>query len=466
MAMDSYRRHICRRGLAFAILVGSGSLVMLAQKPAEPQKAPAIRVVVNMVVVNASVTDSSGRRLSDLASSDFEVLEDGIKQEVKFFQSTESPFHVALLIDTSGSTSSKLKLLRKAAERFLNQLTPQDRVAIVEVADRVQLIQSFTADRRALARRLDRLGSAVRSGTLLHDAVVDVLENVFQRVEGRKAVVFLTDGQDTGSKARIGDVRQAVYQSDAVLYGLLVDTEQDVEKVLKTAADRYSKMALVLEAISERSVPEVKQAAGFLLDRLPASIEVCVVEHRSARRASLLQPYTTDREVLEKAIERARVRAGVAGAPSTWRASGNSVLLTDNPRNLPSRIQDDILREAAVFLIDQADRAKWQAILGEFAGNIPDPLLAREGLVGLSESYRQARNDIGSFCSHSGGKSFDLRRIEDLDRFYDAVADELRHTYSLGYYSRATPGKLHSLAVVFAGGGKVEIRARRGFVLP
>jgi len=423
-------------------------------------------VSVNLILINVSVTDPDGKRRADLEARDFELLEDGVKQEVKFFHAADAPFHVALVVDTSGSTASKLDLIRKAAQRFLLKLTPGDRVALVDVAGRVQVLQGFTPDRRLLSKQLRRLGTATENGTLLHDGILQVLQAVFLGIEGRKALVFLSDAQDAGSKTRVEQLTQAVYLSDAVLFGLLVDTREAISETLRNTEGYFSRLALVLDARSSSGVDQVKQAARFLLDALPSSIQICLVEHVGARRAMLLLPYTDDRNQLKDAIAKAHVEVRGVEVPSSWRVSGSTLLVTDSKMNLDRRIQSDILNKAGILVVGEKPADQCRKELLDFARRIPDPSELRTGLAELPAKYREARERMAALCDHSGGRSYDLVGISQLDNFYGQVAEELRRTYSLGYYSQAAPGRYHRIEVRLVTGTQANIRSRRGFVLP
>ena len=307
----------------------------------------------------------------------------------------------------------------------------------------IQVIQRFTEDRRVLSRQLHRIGGSKENGTLLRDAIVSILDNLLRGVEGRKAVVFLTDGQDIGSKNRMDQLKRAVYLSDALLYGLLVDTERDVLKTMQQAEARFSRLSLVIDASSSLRVGDVKQAALSLVDLLPASAPVCLVEHRARRRAVLLLPYTSDRTQLKDAINKARAEPRSTDTPSTWKASGMTILITDSDADLPQRIQDDIRNQAAILVLGKRSANEWQKQLKDFASSFPDPSDLKRAMNELPAKYR-----------------------DELDNFYELIAEELRRTYSLGYYSGAAPRQYHRLEVKLRAAGQANVRARRGFLLP
>jgi len=447
------------------VLLATSCLLVAAQN-APPQSKPGFRVAVNMVLVNVSVTSAEGKRQPGLQPEHFELFEDGVKQDVKYFRSSEAPFHVALLVDSSGSTTRKLGLIRKAADRFLGKLTPEDRVSVIDVAGRVQVVQGFTTDRRLLSRQLRRIGTTTENGTLLRDAILQVLADLFRGIEGRKAVVFLTDAQDAGSKCRIEQLKQAVYVSDAVLYALLVNTEADLQKAMERAEAGFSRMALVVEASSADRVEDVREAARFLVDLLPASVQICLAEHRAPRRAMLLLPYTDHRAQVKESLAHASVQPRLTDTVSSWKAPVSTILLTDSSSDLPQRIQADILGQGTILVLGKRAAEEWQKDLREFARRIPAPSDLRQSLKELPAKYRDGRQEITALCDHSGGRTFDLLGMSDLDTFYQQVAEELRRTYSLGYYSQAAPGQYHRLEVKLSKASQANIRSRRGFLVP
>src|SRR5438046_1345161 len=150
------------------------------QKPAieEVGENDVVRVDTQLVSVPAIVSNSLGRPLSGLNRQNFIVFEDGQKQTISNFGTTETPFEIALLLDTSGSTRADVSLIRQAANAFINALRPGDRVAIVAFKDRsvsgstlasVDVLSNLTDDRKALRAAIDNLGSS--NGTLFYDAL-------------------------------------------------------------------------------------------------------------------------------------------------------------------------------------------------------------------------------------------------------------------------------------------------------
>lgn len=173
---------------------------------APPQET--IKLDTSLVTVPVIVTDRYGRFVTGLARQEFQLREDGAAQEIASFSSSEAPFNVALLIDTSRSTRTKLGAIRKAALEFIKQLQPQDRVQIVTFDERVNFLGEFTSDRSQLSRTIRSVKSSYL--TSLYDAIHLTITQKLAPLSGRKAIVVLSDGVDTYS-------RQATFQSSLEL---------------------------------------------------------------------------------------------------------------------------------------------------------------------------------------------------------------------------------------------------------
>jgi VWFA-related protein len=200
------------------------------QTPTGPEEVDAgdvIRVSTTLVSIPVSVMDRDGRFVPNLLKDDFRIWEDGVEQEVAFFQSVDKPFSVVLMLDTSPSTQFRLEDIQDAAISFVNQLRADDRVMVVSFNDDIKILSEFTTDRSKLQRAIQR--AKTDDGTRLYDAVDMVMNQELSKIQGRKAIVLFTDGVDTTS-------RRADYQSnvldaqelDALIYPVQYDTSTDM----------------------------------------------------------------------------------------------------------------------------------------------------------------------------------------------------------------------------------------------
>ena len=195
--------------------------------PEEVGEGDIVRVETTLVSIPVSVMDRDGKYIPNLRKEDFRVWEDGVEQRVAYFASTEKPFTVALVIDTSASTRFKLEEIQDAAIAFVNQLRPDDRVMVVSFDDKIRVLEQPTSDRSALRNAI--LQTRIGSGTRLYDAMDQVINQYFNRIEGRKAIVLFTDGVDTTSKhASYESTVRDAEELDALIYPVEYDTSSDM----------------------------------------------------------------------------------------------------------------------------------------------------------------------------------------------------------------------------------------------
>ena len=191
-----------------------------------PEKVTKIRSEVEIVSLPVVVTDKTGKHITDLKQEDFKVYEDGVPQEIAGFAATDEPVNVALLLDTSGSTERKLAKIQNSAILFVNQLHPDDEVAVLSFADEVRLQTDFSIDRDNNAYGIKK----TRKGgdTVLYEAVWLSLEEVLKPVWERKALVIFTDGVDTKSRdASMNETLELAKETRASIYCVYFNTEQD-----------------------------------------------------------------------------------------------------------------------------------------------------------------------------------------------------------------------------------------------
>jgi Ca-activated chloride channel family protein len=204
-----------------------------------------LRVDTQLVPVPVVVRDKAGRPVSNLRAENFTLYEDGRPQRITNFSTSDAPFEIALLLDTSGSTREDVGLIRRAANLFIEQLRPGDRVAIISFNTKqeegghstpvVEVKSPLTDDRAQLREALEELGSSY--GTPYYDALERVAQEVFRQppraeVKGRRALVALTDGVDSSSEAEFEESRARLRQSGVISYFIQVNTEDFVEERL------------------------------------------------------------------------------------------------------------------------------------------------------------------------------------------------------------------------------------------
>jgi len=232
----------------------------------EVDEGDVVRVDTQLVSVPAVVTDSSGRPLSNLRQDNFQLFEDGKLQTITNFGTAQTPFEIALLLDTSGSTSNDVALIREAAKSFVASLRPGDRVGVVafntlpegtnKIAA-VEVLTKLTNDRESLQTAIDNLGSS--NGTPYYDALNRVATDIFgepprEEVRGRRAIVALTDGVDSASDSDFASVRSKLTKAGIACYFIQINTEDFVEDRLMRDCQDDGRLAL-----SQKQLARYKQ---------------------------------------------------------------------------------------------------------------------------------------------------------------------------------------------------------------
>ena len=194
--------------------------------PEEVDENEVVRVNTTLVTIPVTVMDRAGKYVPTIRQDEFRIYEDGVQQEIAYFAAVEKPFTVALVLDNSNSTRFKLDEIQNAAIAFVDQLRPDDRVMVVAFTDQIHVLAEPTNDRRRLRDAIRRTRND--GNTSLYDAVDFVINQRFNHIEGRKAIVLFTDGVDTSSRRASyeSNVRDAE-ELDALVYPISYDTYQD-----------------------------------------------------------------------------------------------------------------------------------------------------------------------------------------------------------------------------------------------
>lgn len=183
-----------------------------------------IKVKTTLVSVPVLVSDRSGRYISGMTQDNFELYQDGVKQTISFFGTEEEPLYVAILLDTSKSTKGVLGKIKDAAKDFIKLLQPDDRAMIVTFDFRVNVLASLSSDRKVLEKAIKNVKVGERVGTVMRDAVKEVVAKMFADVRGRKAIILLTDGKDFGSYSTQEELLDDVEESDVMIYSVFYKT--------------------------------------------------------------------------------------------------------------------------------------------------------------------------------------------------------------------------------------------------
>jgi len=215
-----------RMAIALFLLL-SFSVFVNETRAQEVKQDNSIKIDTNLVSVPVVVSDRQGRYVPGLKAEDFSLYQDGKKQTISFFGADEEPLNVALLLDTSYSALDALGSIQDAALDFIRLLQPADRAMVVSFDHSVNVLCPLTSDRKRLQRAVDHVDIGERLGTVMRDAVIEVVERYFAKVNGRKAIILLTDGKDHGSSISKDELLDRLEESDVMVYSVLYKTSLD-----------------------------------------------------------------------------------------------------------------------------------------------------------------------------------------------------------------------------------------------
>ena len=202
-----------------------------------------ISVDAAVVLVNVTVTSKDGRFVTGLNASQFTVFDDGEPQKVDYFAAESAPFAAVILLDTSGSMESRVSIARGAAIKFLEGLRGQDNAAVLSFDSKVREVRDFSPMRDLPDMFYDLKADGM---TVLNDAIVEASRRLAGRPEKRRAILILSDGADTASKAGSDKALKAASDADATIYSV------DMSSTEMKPADRAT-MQAALKRFSEKT---------------------------------------------------------------------------------------------------------------------------------------------------------------------------------------------------------------------
>ncbi len=211
-------------------------VVLFAYSPAQ-DPLETIRIDSDLVDLKVSVLGFAPNSPAPLLEQkDFVVLEDGVPQEIRFFEAADAPFDLVLLLDLSGSNSKNLKMIRNSAKRFVEAARDVDRIALVTFTDQPALYSSFSLDRKKLKKTIEQMDEAI-GGTNFWESLDWVLRDLIRNADGsrRSAVVVMTDGIDNalpdvpgpGSRLPFEKLLENIRASESIIFPIYLDTEEE-----------------------------------------------------------------------------------------------------------------------------------------------------------------------------------------------------------------------------------------------
>jgi VWFA-related protein len=318
----------------------------------------------NLIQVPAIVTDASGHYISDLQQADFEVFEDGVKQNVVSFTPAGTPFSIVLLLDTSVSTQERLGDIRRAAQVFVDQLQKADRIKVITFDDQVREANEFSADRAVVKKAIQNIQSGY--GTKFYDGMNVALE-ALREIAGRKAIVIFSDGVDYRSDYATAESTLTFLEQDGVLvYPIRFSTRVAAERLAREQAGPQLPTREVVKSTSpERpnpdEIPSSQPRTGPL--GFPSPEEILRRRRDSDRGRDRLPP--TDRPP-----------AGEIGKDIPTGRSDPRVSSKSRERKEPTEdpikvMLDRLYTTADTYLQSAADKSGGQLLRAEDVTNLP-----------------------------------------------------------------------------------------------
>jgi Ca-activated chloride channel homolog len=230
-------------GALVAVLLGGAIVAAQQSRPTEQQSGESpgqqseggfrFRTGVELVNVTATVTDDSGRFVPNLRKEDFLVYEDGAQQTITHFNADRVPVSLGIAVDTSGSMAGeKFEHAQAALERFLfDLLDANDEVFLYRFSTDTYLEQGWTKDKNLISRALRRISP--RGGTAMYDAVAQAVPMADNGSNRKKAVLVISDGNDTNSETHISELKQLVRQTEVLVYAIGIDGRGEVTGVFR-----------------------------------------------------------------------------------------------------------------------------------------------------------------------------------------------------------------------------------------
>jgi len=200
----------------FVLLLASCPCIGAYVQARQPQNVPTFSVSVDLIKIPVAVFDEEGAPATNLLRNDFRVYEDGKLQNIRSFSVDTNPVSIVLLLDSSGTVEKELKQIKAAAEGFAEAVSFGDRISVITFADEVERVLDWTPDTKQVRKALRKIEPGLR--TDLYDAMFQAAHDQLAGVEGRKAIILLTDFLNNQSVIGYQDAVRAIIQSQASLY--------------------------------------------------------------------------------------------------------------------------------------------------------------------------------------------------------------------------------------------------------
>ncbi len=289
-----WRRLLAGALAASLAVVALGAASQTPQPPrpeGQTKQGPAFRAGVELVSLNVTVSDGS-RYVTNLDQQDFSVFEDGVKQDVTFFNKTNLPIALALLVDTSASMESKLQTAQEAAIGFARRLRAQDLGEVIDFDSRVTILQNFTNNATELeqAIRKTSAGGSTSLYNAIYIALKDLKKAVARNAEDvrRQAIVVLSDGEDTSSLLPFEEVLDLAKRSETAIYTIGLRATEGPS----TTTRGFQEAEFVLRQLSQQTggraffpnqLPDLSNVYGQIAEELSSQYTLGYTPHNPRR---------------------------------------------------------------------------------------------------------------------------------------------------------------------------------------
>jgi Mg-chelatase subunit ChlD len=406
------------------------------QAPAPEDQVETLKIETDLVTVPVIVTDRNGLYIPGLLKSDFSISENGVQQEIAFFATTSVPFHVVLMLDTSGSTQDKIGLMQQAAVAFIEQLQTRDRVKVISFDDRIHDLNPFTNDRSVLKSAVYRTRSG--QGTKLYDAFALALSSL-AHIQGRKAIVLFTDGVDYHSDyASFDGTLRGLDEEEVLVYPIRYNTREAIERLARQQSDQVPQLPTI-DVIR-------KPPAGTTVPTFPSDDPNPIPTSGTPNQTG---PFglPLPGEILRRRREDERER----------------------DRRDRDRLPTDRLPPPSDGRQGRTDTDSWPDRKDEPEASRGSTSRREQDSTGmmLDHLYFTADRYLKALAEKSGGRLLRADNLGSLPEAFANIAGELRTQYSIGYYpTNKARDESYRTIKVNSTRKNVAIRARPGYRAP
>jgi len=308
------------------------SVIKVAES--RPTEEAALKLEARLINLNVKATDRSGTPLSSLMKEDFKVFEEGIEQEIFYFEPVNAPINLVLLLDLSGSTEEKRKVMMETAKNFIDSLGKDDRVALAAFTRELVLLSDFTTDKKSLKKSVEKI-KKIHGGTAFYDSMWKTLDVLRTVRDARQAIVVLTDGMDNvltessfePSEHSFEELLERVAEEDATIYPIYLNSDEERFQTLLQSPDisdqrreRYTRR-LEPHKTARRQLEELAEQTAGTVFTARREEDLAGVYERVASELRLLYTiaYTPKKSEVDGKFRRVSVKLSREGAVAKTR---------------------------------------------------------------------------------------------------------------------------------------------------